>query len=231
MAVVAAGYIATLTADEIIVAVALGGAQAKLYSFSNTINLSINGAGGMDTDTTPANGCVAIYAILNPTMGTTALLARNATSAVAPSVYGGANMPAGYTHSALVSVWRTNASSQLKIGYQADRTINAIAVSVLDTMVATPTLTSVNISSAVPLNAVYVTGTVGMNSNSGALNSTIASDATVGGVGLQQVTSSAVTNLSANYILILATAQRIYYMFTATGTSASINIFISGYAI
>lgn len=231
MAVAAASATATLTADEIVVAVALGGAQFKLSSFSKTINLAVTGAGGMDTGAAPVSGFVAIYAIYNPATSTSALLAVNATSVAAPSVYGGANMPAGYTASALVSVWGTNASGQLRVGYQSDRNINFVAVSVLTSTAAASTFTSVNISSAAPLNAVSVVGTVGLNSNSGALNALIASDATTGGVGLQQTTASAVTNLSANYNLIIAIAQRIYYTFSATGGSASINIFVSGYTI
>lgn len=231
MSVAAASASATLAADEIIVAVALGGAQFKLSSFSKTINLATVGAGGMDTGTAPVSGFVAIYAIYNPTTQVSALLGVNATSVVAPSVYGGANMPAGYTASALVSVWGTNASGQLRVGYQSDRNINFVAVSVLTSTAAASTFTSVNISSAAPLNAVSVVGTVGLNSNAGALNALIASDATTGGTGLQQATASAVTNLSTNYSVIIATAQRIYYTFTATGSSASINIFVSGYAI
>lgn len=231
MAVAAASASATLTADEIIVGVALGGTQFKLSALNKTINLATVGAGGMDVGTAPVSGFVAIYAIYNPTTQTSALLARNATSAAAPSVYGGANMPAGYTASALVSVWGTNASGQLRVGYQSDRNINFVAVSVLTSTAAASTFTSVNISSAAPLNAVSVVGTVGLNSNSGALNAIIASDATTGGVGLQQTTASAVTNLSANYNLIVATAQRLYYTFSATGSSASINIFVSGYTI
>jgi len=231
MAVTAASATATLTADEIVLGVALGGAQIKVASFSKTINLATTGAGGMDTGTAPVSGYVAIYAIYNPTTLTSALLAANATSVAAPSIYGGANMPAGYTASALVSVWGTNASGQLRVGYQSDRNINFVAVSVLTSTAAASTFTSVNISSAAPLNAVSVVGTVGLNSNAGALNAIIASDATTGGVGLQQTTASAVTNLSANYNLIIAIAQRIYYTFSATGSSASINIFVSGYTI
>lgn len=231
MAVTAASATATLTADEIVLGVALGGAQIKVASFSKTINLATTGAGGMDTGTAPVSGYVAIYAIYNPTTLASALLGVNATSAAAPSIYGGANMPSGYTYSALVSLWGTNASGQLRVGYQSDRNINFVAVSVLTSTAAASTFTSVNISSAAPLNAVSVVGTVGLNSNSGALNAIIASDATTGGVGLQQTTASAVTNLSANYNLIIATAQRIYYTFSATGSSASINIFVSGYTI
>jgi hypothetical protein len=123
MSVTAASATATLTADEIIVETALAGIPFKLASFSKTINLATTGAGGMDTGTAPASGAVAIYAIYNPTTATSALLATNTTSSVAANVYGGANMPAGYTASALVSVWLTTPASLLQIGYQQDRHI------------------------------------------------------------------------------------------------------------
>jgi hypothetical protein len=45
MAVTAASATATLTADEIVLGVALGGAQIKVASFSKTINLATTGAG------------------------------------------------------------------------------------------------------------------------------------------------------------------------------------------
>ncbi|MGM7825288.1 hypothetical protein ACS791_22620, partial [Yersinia enterocolitica] len=91
MSVTAASSTATFTADELIVQTALGGLQYKLSSFSKTINLATTGAGGMDTGTVPANGFVALYAIYNPTTQISALLAVNASSVVAPEVYGGSN--------------------------------------------------------------------------------------------------------------------------------------------
>ncbi|EOG8304075.1 hypothetical protein ACLIXB_003820, partial [Yersinia enterocolitica] len=112
MSVTSASSTATFTADELIVQTALGGLQYKLSSFSKTINLATTGVGGMDTGTVPANGFVALYAIYNPITQISALLAVNASSVVAPEVYGGSNMPAGYTASALVSVLPTS-SSQL----------------------------------------------------------------------------------------------------------------------
>ncbi|WLH05380.1 hypothetical protein [Pseudomonas lurida] len=231
MSVAAASANATLTADEIIVAASLGGAQVKLSSFSKTINLATVGAGGMDTGTAPVSGFVAIYAIHNTTTATSALLAVNATSVAAPSVYGGANMPAGYTASALVSVWGTNASGQLKVGYQFDRTISAVAISVLNTTAASSSFTALNVSAAIPLNATSAFGTAGLNSNAGALNMSIAADNSGVGSGLQQITASAVTNISSNFNVLTPTAQRIYYTFTATGGSAVANIFIGGYTI
>jgi hypothetical protein len=114
----AASASATLTADEIVVATALSGRTYRLASFGKTINLATTGAGGMDTGSAPASGFVAIYAIYNPTTQTAALLARTEGASAATSIYSGANMPAGYTASALVGVWPTNASSQFVAGYQ-----------------------------------------------------------------------------------------------------------------
>ncbi|MBU9340723.1 phage tail protein [Burkholderia multivorans] len=162
MSVAAASSTATFTADEIIVETALGGLTYRLPSFSKTINLATTGAGGMDTGTAPANGYVALYAIYNPTTGASALLARNATSSAQPEVYGGANMPAGYTASALVSVWPTNASGQFGVGVQQGRRISISSVMVLSQTTSTTSTIAVELSiaSAVPPNATGVGGTL-----------------------------------------------------------------------
>lgn len=113
MRITAASSKATWTADELVVETAIGGTRYRLNNLSLSINLATTGAGGMDTGAAPASGFVAIYAIYNPTTKTTAALAVNATSAKAPEVYGGSNMPAGYTASALIAVCGTNSSGQL----------------------------------------------------------------------------------------------------------------------
>lgn len=160
----AAAASGTMTADEIIVETALGGVRYCLSNFNKTINLATTGAGGMDTGTAPASGYVALYAIYNPTTGASALLAVNATSVVAPSIYGGANMPAGYTASGLVSVWPTNGSSQLIVGVQEGRKFLCSAVQVLNaTTVVTRTVLS--IASAVPKNAKFYSGYINMLSS------------------------------------------------------------------
>ncbi|WP_330555432.1 hypothetical protein [Burkholderia multivorans] len=160
MSVAAASSTATFTADEIIVETALGGLTYRLPSFSKTINLATTGAGGMDTGTAPANGYVALYAIYNPTTGASALLARNATSSAQPEVYGGANMPAGYTASALVSVWPTNDSGQFGVGVQQGRRISRSSATVLSQTTSTTSSIAVELSiaSAVPPNATGVGG-------------------------------------------------------------------------
>ncbi|EKN3690847.1 hypothetical protein OU501_000609 [Yersinia enterocolitica] len=165
MSVTAASSTATFTADELIVQTALGGLQYKLSSFNKTINLAATGAGGMDTGTVPANGFVALYAIYNPTTQTSALLAVNASSVVAPEVYGGSNMPAGYTASALVSVLPTS-SSQIPPVVQQGRRVSIVGASILSGSGAPSSLAALAIT-VIPLNTTLIrmSATVGIIAN------------------------------------------------------------------
>ncbi|UNA05564.1 tail fiber protein [Yersinia phage vB_YenM_29.18] len=165
MSVTAASSTATFTADELIVQTALGGLQYKLSSFSKTINLATTGVGGMDTGTVPANGFVALYAIYNPTTQISALLAVNASSVVAPEVYGGSNMPAGYMASALVSVLPTS-SSQLAPVIQQGRRVSIVGASILSVSGAPSSLAALAIT-VIPLNTTLIrmSATVGIIAN------------------------------------------------------------------
>ncbi|EKN3637430.1 hypothetical protein OZ698_003997 [Yersinia enterocolitica] len=165
MSVTAASSTATFTADELIVQTALGGLQYKLSNFSKTINLVTTGAGGMDTGAVPANGFVALYAIYNPTTQISALLAVNASSVVAPEVYGGSNMPAGYTASALVSVLPTS-SSQLAPVIQQGRRVSIVGASILSGSGAPSSLAALAIT-VIPLNTTLIrmSATVGIIAN------------------------------------------------------------------
>ncbi|MCA8073221.1 hypothetical protein [Burkholderia vietnamiensis] len=232
MSVAAASTSATLTADEIIVESALGGLRYCLANFNKTINLATTGAGGMDTGSAPVSGYVALYAIYNPSTGASALLARNATSAAQPNVYGGANMPSGYTASALVSVWPTNGSGQFVQGYQTDRKIGLTNVNVLSTSTIQASLAPLTIAGAVPLNARTVGGwsSVGTSAASGYATLNVAAAATP--VSLQQfqgqLTSSFTMNVSFNDVQ-LVTQQTLYYAAVVnTGTMAT-NIYITSY--
>ncbi len=151
MSIPAASVAATFTADELIVQTGWGGRQYKLSGFSRAINLLAAGAGGMDTGTVPAIGYVALYAIYNPTSGATAMLAVNATSAPAPEVYGGANMPAGYTASALVSVWGTS-SGQFVVGHQIGRHVGIISNQLYSTAGSVLGYSGISLAAAVPPN-------------------------------------------------------------------------------
>lgn len=182
MLVSAASATATFSVDEVIVGTALGGQMFKLSSFSKSINLGTNGAGGMDTGSAPTSGYVALYAIYSPLTGASALLATDSTSSVAPSVYGGANMPSGYTASALVSVWPTNGSKQFGVGLQRDRSISTPPVLVLNTSTQAASPTALSIAGAVPMNATSATGNMLVQSSvSTAIVGVIA--ASVSGIG------------------------------------------------
>lgn len=117
-----------ISASEVVVVEGAGGRSHKITGFSKTINLSLTGVGGMDTGAAPALGFVSIYAIYNPTTDTSALLAQDTTSIIAPFIYGGGYLPPGYTHSWLLSIWKTNASRQFVPMQQFDRRMTYLDV-------------------------------------------------------------------------------------------------------
>lgn len=228
MSVPTASASGTFTADELFVQTALGGAGYKLSGFNKVVNLAAAGAGGMDTGAAPNNGYVAIYAVYNPITATSALLAVNATVAKAPEVYGGANMPAGYTASALVSVWPTNGSGQLQVGIQRGRRVSRPPINVLNTSVASPTPTTLSISSGVPANAVACRGSVGIISAAGSNNATLIC-ADSNSIGGQFNVGNPGTQMSGTWGIQLISNQTLFYQMTATATPANYTISISEY--
>ncbi|KUY54301.1 hypothetical protein [Burkholderia sp. RF2-non_BP3] len=233
MNVTAASANATLTADEIVVGTALGGQKYLLKQFSKTINLASTGAGGMDTGSAPASGYVALYAIYNPTTGTSALLATNATSTIAPNVYGGSGMPAGYTASALVSVWQTNASGQFSAAYQQDRDYFFAPTTVLNTTAQTSVLTALSIASLVPKNAKYVRGeTVVATSTATNAGMQVAGNASGFGRADNALSTSGAQSFNSWFSQIpLITPQQMYYIFNGNSGTVTFTIILTGYSI
>ena len=229
MSVATASASATFMADEVVLETALGGTPYRIAGFSGAINLASTGAGGMDTGTAPANGFVALYAIFNTTTLASALLAVNATSAAAPQVYAGANMPSGYTASALVSVWPTNGSSQFIAGIQADRAIS-FAQRVIYSSTSIPTTpTSLSIAGAVPFNARVIHGTGGTGSATTAqvYGLYISAD---GVLNVQQITGYTVAGgaTGANFRVVLTTPQTVFYN-GSVGSGTTFNLNVTGY--
>ncbi|MBR8030782.1 hypothetical protein [Burkholderia vietnamiensis] len=231
MSVAAASASATLTADQIVVTTALNGQTFILPSFSKTINLATTGAGGMDTGSAPASGYVALYAIYNPTTGASALLAKNATSAVQPNVYGGANMPAGYTASALVSVWPTNGSGQFVVAYQVDRSISIANNVVFTNSTTTSGYVSVSIAGAVPPNAKTFSGGLQANTSvAAALQFGVA--ATSAPVGIIGMIFNSAGNQSSSIPFVkvpLSTPQTTYYNATNSTGTPTFTLIVSSY--
>lgn len=227
MSIAAASATATFTADELIVQTELGGRQYKLTSFNKTINLATTGAGGMDAGAVPATGFVALYAIYNPTTQTSALLAVNATSAVRPEVYIGANMPSGYTASALVSVWRTS-SSQFVVGFQIDRAISTQQLTILSTTTSTSTVTSLSIVSVVPLNAKSLTVIFSIASGGSSGNLVSSLYATPGRLGRCAANGTS-TNQVATLSASIYTPGTTYYEWGSSVAGGSVTIDVVGY--
>lgn len=232
MSVTTASASATLTADEIVVGSAFGGQKFVLPSFSKTINLATTGAGGMDTGTAPVSGYVALYAIYNPTTGTAALLATNATSAVAPSVYGGANMPSGYTASGLIAVVPTNGSSQFPVLLVRDRDHYIASVTVLNVTALSASFTSFSIAGAVPKNAISCAGSVQMTDTSVATLSYGLAGSSAG-VGATSNTGQNTQQIGGAFGSVpIVTAQTLFYQNSASvGASITTVVAITSYRI
>ncbi|WP_259341530.1 hypothetical protein [Ralstonia solanacearum] len=228
MSVTAPSASATLTGNEIIVETALGGLRYCLPSFGRTVNLATTGAGGMDTGSAPTNGFVAIYAIYNPTTGVSALLAQNASSARA-DVYGGANMPAGYTASALVSVWPTNASGQFVVGQQAGRTVGLAPTLQINTSTAQSSLTSLTVSTGVAPNAKAFYGEVSVQSTvSSALSCSTAGSAN----NLMESNFASQNSVQIRAPMLrtlLTTPQTIYYTASVGSGTMTFQLWSTGY--
>jgi len=206
MSIPTASASGTLTADEAVIKPALGGFSYRLGSLSKAINLATTGAGGMDTGTAPVSGFVALYVIYNPVTQASALLAVNATSAKAGEVYGGANMPSGYTASALAAVLPTNGSGQFKPVFLQDRDVFPEALTVLSTTTSQGSFVSLNIAAAVPKNAKTVDA-----------NLVISGSATGVRVECGLAASGAPSNLASQVVNAAYTSSGIGEKFSITG--------------
>lgn len=230
MYVSAASATATFSADEIIVEQALGGLPFCLANYSEQINLASVGAGGMDTGSAPVSGYVALYAIYNLATATASILATNATSAAAPNVYAGAHMPAGYTASALIGVWPTNASGLFPIGYQNDRHISFPQQTAITTTVQVSSLTALSIAGVVPMNAksINIVSNYVVTSATSAASYVAASSTAIG----LQYNQAAINGgqLVQNCNLDLIERQKLYYIWNTTPVvNSTYNLYIVGY--
>lgn len=216
--------IATLTADEAVVETALGGIPYRLSAINLTVNLSTTGANGMDVGSPPISGYIGLYIIYNPTALTAALLAQNSTSAVLPQVYGGANMPTGYTASGLISIWGTTSGGLFRLGIQRFRRIWFSSINVLAGGASTA-WTSLSIAIAVPPGAKSWSGNGSVSFAAAAGNALfVAGDAN--GTGLQNTVVPVAGSSSGSALadVPIITEQTAFYENTASGGSSNISI-------
>ncbi|EOX9052566.1 hypothetical protein ACPW65_000301 [Enterobacter roggenkampii] len=228
MSLATAGTTATWTADELITETAMGGTQYKQSNLTLPIDLSIVGAGGVDiAGTVPTNGYLATYAISGPGK-TPAALGCNATTAAAPEVYAGGAMPAGYTASALISVWRI-VNGQFIAGRQKGRRIRFLPFMVLASSIQAAAFTSLNLSACVPQNAKFVSGYGNPNISGTGYNTNMALASTAEGIGAQIIGCGGAAIVSPFSDLEVAISQTIYYTLTSSTSLQTSYIYVSGY--
>src|SRR5262249_5092113 len=98
---------ASISADELVVKSGLGGGALTLSGVSLTLNCAGTGANGLDAGSLANSAFYYLYAIYNPSTRTAAVIATTSISGNG-NTYGGSNMPAGYTLSALIGVLLTD---------------------------------------------------------------------------------------------------------------------------
>lgn len=217
------------TANEIVVEDQLGGRPYVVASVTGTINIATTGANGMDTGSAPVSGNVGVYLIYNPITKAQAFLGVNATSAAIANIYAGANMPAGYTHSALISVWPTDSSGRFVIGGQTDRTVSLTPTLQVNTTTQQTSPTSVTITGGVPPNARAVYGYMLVQTTaSSALACSVAATSTnlmLSPVALQNgvLIEGVFTRLP------LITPQTVYYTCSAGSGTMTFQLSTTGY--
>lgn len=215
-----AGSSLAFTADQITLGTSLTSATVILSAFSKTNNLAASGAGGLDTGTATSPGYVGVYAIYNPTTQVASTLATSATAAALPEIYGGANMPAGYTYSRLLSVRQLSANNTYQVGYQQDRKI-CVPETIFQRASVTDWL-STDISTAVPKNAKTFSGRlvlVNAQTESALAYFSLAPAASTMGRMMAWRSIAGIITYSVNSInnMPILTAQTIYYKIEGTG--------------
>jgi len=223
---------ATFTADMLVVAESLSGQTYSLSSLNLAINLATVGAGGMDTGAAPASGYVAIYTIYNPTTQVSALLGANATSAVAPEVYGGASMPTGYTASALIGVFRTTAASLLLACFLEGRKISISPVVSGITTNTTYALGSViSVAGMIPKNAKTIAGSLIIQSSAqSGMNALVSSGPQrFGEQGMTSTVAAGFAQSAAYGEVAISAPQMVGIAFISNAGTPAFSLFITSY--
>ncbi|MFL9859467.1 hypothetical protein PQR72_27670 [Paraburkholderia madseniana] len=229
--VVAGATTATYTADAVIVGTS-GGLQYALSNVNLTLNLATTGAGGLDFGSATVNAYVGVYLIYNPTTGTKALYGtlEPGGSALTTLYTGSTGLPSGYTASALVGVLQVSGV----VGQFAAQTINNRRTSVrqlltLQTSTPVGTLTSFNLSGAIPKCATRVGGQTQLVSTATSQIGMSLSMDSVANVGNQNVSGSGGSSYTGDWVTDVATPQTLFYGFTNTAGTPTMNLYVTSF--
>ena len=218
-------------ANELVLATGINGQLIRLTMLNQTINLATVGANGMDVGQAPVSGFVAVYAIYNPTTKAVALLAQDCSSVYAEQWYTGANMPAGYTYSALISVWPTDSNRLFMDGRQDDRDISVTKIITMTSNIPTSPLKVT--PPEIPHNAVCIYGQFSAQyaSGSGIFSLAIAANEVgVGQQGLSGTVSTAGQGWGGPYRIQLAD-QSTFWIWSSGSSTVATLLYLRGYTI
>lgn len=224
---------ATFNADYVTFNTVANGQAYTARAFSQAINISTVGAGGMDSAGSVATTWIAVYAIFNPVTQVSALLGVNIGNAVAPNICAGV-MPSGYTSSCYLSTLRTTAGSLFEAGqYQlggfvghVDRTAvnSGTPASLQSTLIqgnVPANAKTVNLRGSIASSGAGVTMTYGVSATGTTGSSVQANGSTNGGGG------SGSSGILGKCLLV--TPQTIYYSAAVGAGTMSFNLISSGY--
>ncbi|VVD75385.1 hypothetical protein PAQ31011_00842 [Pandoraea aquatica] len=234
LSVTTASATATFTATELIVEAALGSsARYALANVSAAINLTSTGAGGMDAGSPPVTGFVGVYAIFNPTTKNVALLGVDATSATVPEVYGGSNMPQGYTASALVGVLPV-ASSKFAVCQLVDRRVTVVPGAIFNTSTVSETFAAFSVASAVPRNAKKSTLGLGIVNTVANANMSLFVASAASQLGVAQSSNTCVTPGFGHVVydeLPFVTPQTLYFASRSFVGTPTFTVYVQDYTV
>lgn len=210
--------------------------------WSLTVNLASTGANGLDTGSVAANTWYAIYLIYNPTTNTAALLAQAAGVRASPNgsateTYSGANMPAGYTASMLLTVVGTDGSSNFMLFRQFGRwvTTGQQTIGTLTSTQSSPT--GIALYPTIPAAAKEIKGSFGATNSTGGASQAVylnllstADIALVGCCQFSAFLAQTGVQFSSAFSLLVQSGQNAWYT-SNIPTGNSVAVLASAYRI
>jgi hypothetical protein len=231
----AASASATYTAEEVVLADGAG-RKYTLAAFNQSINLqsAMKGIGAMDIGPAPVSGYVAIYGMYNPETKARGLMAVNTTTTFAPSLYGGANVPAGFTVSGLLTIVPTDGGGNFFICAVEDRNVT-VGAKLIFSGAVTVVNAPIPLASGVPINAVKANGLIGVGSSgTGTVSLDVYSTSTGLGIVRNTATVSTAGGLytqSFSHLPIITPQSWWLSASNAASGTPVFNVFVTSYQI
>jgi len=187
------------------------------------------GTGGAGTYTVSVSQTLASASL---TASAAALLGTMEAASAAPTIYGGVNMPSGYTASALLAVIPVSSTTgQLKGCLVNGRRISVPQLLTLQTSTTQSTFTSFSLTGAIPKAAVRVSGETQLVSTATSqIGMALACDGAQN-LGYQNVSGSGGTAYTGDWAIDIMTIQTLYYTFSNTAGTPTMSLYISAYEI